>query len=98
MEGEGPAMAETAGPSSYLIVVSHLRLRLPSMILLVPLPIIVNDATPPQPVQRFSNPPIIFQRKPRPIPTTSDDQALDGTKSGIVPTSSHFFHQTLATT
>lgn len=47
-----------------------------------PFSIIVNDATPLQPVQRFSNPPITYQCRPRPIPTTSDDQALDGSTSG----------------
>lgn len=40
----------------------------------------------------------MYQRRPQPIATTSDDQALDGTISEIVPTSSHIFHRTLATT
>lgn len=63
-----------------------------------PFSIIINDATPPQPIQRFSNPQNTYQRKPQPIPSASDDQALDGTISEIVSTSSHIFHQTLATT
>lgn len=62
------------------------------------LPLSVNDATPLQAIQRFSNPSITYHCRPRPFPTTPTNQALDSTTYEAIPYSTHVNDQTLAAT